>query len=138
MYFLLSGEGPTDIGLCSDNINVCEGNRHLAGPMAIMVSKIVEQQLDFSFMDNQYYGFVSKKELVNKASGLKSRKKSLLIPGKKNEKKLATSIGMPGHWHCAQKKKRRNLVFTSWLFFLGIRMERLLRIADFGKTYGIQ
>ena len=41
MYFLLSGEGPTDMGLCADNMHVCEGNRHQQGPMAIIVSQIV-------------------------------------------------------------------------------------------------
>lgn len=39
MYFLLSGEGPTDIGLCPDNTDMCEGDRPLPGPMAIIVSQ---------------------------------------------------------------------------------------------------
>ena len=56
MYFLLSGEGPTDMGLCADNMTACEGSRHQQGPMAIIVSQIVEQQFGFSFMDTRYYG----------------------------------------------------------------------------------
>ncbi|MFA6012740.1 MAG: hypothetical protein WC799_22305 [Desulfobacteraceae bacterium] len=85
MYFLLSGEGQTDMGRCPDNINVCEGSRHLSGPMAIIVSQIVEQRLGFSFMDTQRYGFVSEKELVNKASVLKSIKKPLMLTGQKKK-----------------------------------------------------
>lgn len=89
MYFLLSGEGPTDIGRCSDNINECDGSRHNEGPMTIIISQIVERQLGFSFMETQYYGYVSKRELVNKASCFKSQKKSPRLPGKKNKKETA-------------------------------------------------
>ena len=86
MYFLLSGEGPTDIGLCSNNVNSCEGNHHCQGPMAIIVSQIVEQQVGFSFIETEYYGSVSKNELVEKASTLKHQKKSPRLPGKKKAK----------------------------------------------------
>ena len=86
MYFLLSGEGPTDMSLCVDNMTACEGSRHQQGPMAVIVSQIVEQRLEFSFMDTRYYGYVSKRELVKKASGFKHTKKSLRFPGKKKPK----------------------------------------------------
>lgn len=32
MYFLLSGEGTTDVGDCANNANACEGADHLTGP----------------------------------------------------------------------------------------------------------
>lgn len=86
MYFLLSGEGPTDMGLCPDNITTCEGNHHKPGPMAIIVSQIVEARLHFSFMDTRYYGYVSKNELVQRASKFKLKKKSPRLPGKKKPK----------------------------------------------------
>ncbi|MFH1137052.1 MAG: hypothetical protein V1816_13340 [Pseudomonadota bacterium] len=81
MYFLLSGEGPTDMGLCPDNMTACEGSRHQQGPMAIIVSQIVEQELNFSFMETRYYGYVSKRELVSRASGFKNQNRSLKLPG---------------------------------------------------------
>ena len=86
MYFLLSGEGPTDMGLCSDNMTACEGNRHQEGPMAIIVSQIVEQRLEFSFMDTRSYGYVSKSRLVEGASRFKHQKKSPRLPGRKKPK----------------------------------------------------
>lgn len=86
MYVLLSGEGPTDMGLCPDNINVCEGDRHLKGPMAIIVSKIAENRFGYSFIDTPYYGFVSENEIKNKASMLKNIKKPVRFPGHKNKK----------------------------------------------------
>lgn len=85
MYFLLSGEGPTDIGRCFDNMDTCEGRNHIQGPMAIIVSQIVEQKLEISFMESQHYGYVSKSELVKKVSGLKY-KKAPRLPGKKKSK----------------------------------------------------
>ena len=89
MYFLLSGEGPTDMGLCAGNSTVCEGNMHKEGPMAIIVSQIVEQQFNFSFMDTRYYSFISKSKLVEIAKQCKVRKKSLILPGKKRQKETA-------------------------------------------------
>lgn len=86
MFFLLSGEGPTDIGLCADNMTACEGEQHQTGPMAMIVSKIVEQQLGFSFIETRYYGYVSKSELIQKASGFKLKKNSPRLPGKKRPK----------------------------------------------------
>ena len=86
MYFLLSGEGPTDMGLCADNMTACEGSRHQQGPMAIIVSQIVEQRFEFSFMDTRSYGYVSKSELVQRASRFKHQKKSPRLPGKKKPK----------------------------------------------------
>jgi hypothetical protein len=86
MYFLLSGEGPTDMGRCPDNIAMCEGNHHLLGPMAIIVSNIVEQRYKYSFIDTGYYGFVSKGELVQRATKFKLQKKSPRLPGKKKKK----------------------------------------------------
>jgi len=86
MYFLLSGEGPTDIGLCFDNTATCEGGDHQEGPLAIVVSQIVEQQAGFSFIETKYYGYVSKSTLVERASAFKQRRKSPRLAGKKKPK----------------------------------------------------
>jgi hypothetical protein len=86
MYFLLSGKGPTDMGLCADNMTACEGNRHQKGPMAIIVSQIVEQRLNFSFIDTRYYGYVSEKKLKQRSSIFKQQKKSPSLPRKKKPK----------------------------------------------------
>jgi hypothetical protein len=54
--------------------------------MAIIISQIVEQHLHFSFIENRFYGYVSKSELVKRASEYKSKKKSPMLPGKKKPK----------------------------------------------------
>lgn len=83
MYFLLSGEGPTDIGLCVNSAVDCDGLDHEEGPMAILVSQIVERRLGFSFLETRHYGFVSKSTLVARASAFKQRKGTPRLPGKK-------------------------------------------------------
>ena len=89
MYFLLSGEGETDMGVCSRSMIRCEGSDHQEGPMAIIVSQIIEQRFDFSFMETRYYGYVSKRDLKQKVSRFKRRKKSPRLPGKKVPKETS-------------------------------------------------
>ncbi len=86
MYFLLSGEGPTDIGTCRNGMTACEGRNHEQGPMTVIVSQIVEHQLGFSFMETRYFGCVSKRELAERANMLSPQKKTLMLPGKKRPK----------------------------------------------------
>jgi len=86
MYFLLSGEGPTDMGLCANDSVECDGGDHQLGPMAIIVSQFVEGKLGFSFVETGYYGFVAKGALAEKASAFKQNRKSLRLPGKKRPK----------------------------------------------------
>jgi hypothetical protein len=86
MYFLLSGEGPTDMGHCDDNVDMCEGTEHNEGPMAIIVSQIVEQKHQYSFVESGAYGYVSKGKLVERASVFKQQRKSPRLPGAKTPK----------------------------------------------------
>ena len=41
MYFLFSGEGPTDMGNCRDEAMACQGEAYQHGPMAVVVDQIV-------------------------------------------------------------------------------------------------
>lgn len=74
------------MGTCGNSAVACEGCHHQQGPMAIIVSQIVEQRLNFSFMDTRRYGYVSKSELVQRAIRFKTQKKSPRLPGKKKSK----------------------------------------------------
>ena len=86
MYFLLSGEGPTDMGLCTNSMAICEGDQYEPGPMAIIVSQIVMQRMGFSFIENRYCGFISRAEIVRKSDELKPPKKSPRLPGSRTSK----------------------------------------------------
>ena len=83
MYFLFSGEGPTDLGTCGGNGESCEGAEFAHGPMVIFVDQIVEENHHYSFLEGEHYGFVSKHTLVERASEMKAIKKAVRLPGKK-------------------------------------------------------
>ena len=86
MYFLLSGEGPTDMGLCSDGMTGVKEAATNRVRWQSSFHKSLSSDLDFSFMDTRYYGYVSKSELVQRASRFKHQKKSPRLPGKKKPK----------------------------------------------------
>ncbi len=86
MYFLFSGEGPTDLGTCDDGASACEGDRYQHGPMTVVVDQVVEAKLRFSFLETQYCGFLSEGGLTSLTSELKPAKKSPQLPGKKAAK----------------------------------------------------
>lgn len=82
MYFLLSGEGVTDMGAGRANQPICEGKDFLVGPMAIIVAKIVEAKHSYSILDGAC-GFVSESRLSHLAKELTASKKSMMLRGKK-------------------------------------------------------
>jgi len=86
MYFLLSGEGPTDLGACRDGADECEGEALTHGPMAMFVDRIVNARQRYSPLEAECYGFVSEQRLTGRAAELKAVKKALRLPGKKREK----------------------------------------------------
>jgi hypothetical protein len=83
MYFLFSGEGPTDLGMCADGAATCEGSQYLHGPMTVIVDKIVESRHHYSLLETGHYGFVSRRTLVDRASELNAVRKAYGQPGKK-------------------------------------------------------
>jgi hypothetical protein len=83
MFFLLSGEGSTDMGVGNMKATVCEGDHFLVGPMAIIVDNVVAPCYGFSILDVRCCGYVSKRHVTNRAGKLKAAKKELRIPGKK-------------------------------------------------------
>ncbi len=85
MFFLLSGEGVTDMGAGQGSATICEGEEFLVGPMAKIVAKVVEAKHDYSILDGAC-GFVSESGLVHRAGELKATKKQMGLPGKKQAK----------------------------------------------------
>ena len=75
MYFLLSGEGPGDIGACDGGGESCEGEGFRHGPMALFVDRIVEAKHDYSPREALCWGFVSESFLARRASVLKDARK---------------------------------------------------------------
>ncbi len=86
MYYLFSGEGATDLGLCAGNAAKCEGDDYQHGPMTVIVDQIVERRHHYSLLETRHYGFVSRRTLVDRASALKAARKPPRLPGKRRTK----------------------------------------------------
>jgi hypothetical protein len=86
MYFLFSGEGPTDLGSCADGARQCGGIEYHHGPMTVMVDQIVEERHEYSLLETGHYGYVSEASLADRASELKAARKTPRLPGKKRGK----------------------------------------------------
>ena len=82
MYFLFSGEGPTDLGVGTSAAPICEGDDFLPGPMTIMADQVVQAKHGYSPLEKGCCGYVSEKRLNQRAGELKA-KKALKLPGKK-------------------------------------------------------
>lgn len=89
MYLLLSGEGPSDIGVCYPAAEACSVETFKPGPMAWLVDQWVErvQGFDHSHLQAGLVSFVSKQHLV--ATRPSAAKKPSHLPGKKRAKETS-------------------------------------------------
>jgi hypothetical protein len=51
MRVLLSGEGPTDLGSCTNALGVCEGIDFRMGPMTVLLAQMAEPKLGYDLLD---------------------------------------------------------------------------------------
>ena len=86
MYFLLSGEGATDMGKGSFDDRLCECNHYDHGPMALLVDRLVTGIHGTSFIGDQRCGFIPKKALLTKVKPAKPGKRGMILPGKNSGK----------------------------------------------------
>jgi hypothetical protein len=86
MIFLLSGEGPTDIGVCVAEAALCEPADFAPGPMVLLVDQVVESHWGYSILESEAVRFVSESQVVAGAGELKAAKKSIRLPGAKVQK----------------------------------------------------
>lgn len=66
MYLLLSGEGPSDIGVCYPAAEYCDADTFRPGPMAWLVDQWVErcQGYELSYLESGLVRFAAKQHLV--------------------------------------------------------------------------
>ena len=82
MFFLLSGEGVTDMGAGRSDNEICEGADYFVGPMAVIVAQIVEARHRYSIFEGAC-GFVPERAIIERSAELKAVRKGPLLPGKK-------------------------------------------------------
>ena len=86
MYLLLSGEGPTDLGVNAGAAMVGEGEEYHPGPMAVIIDQLVEARFDYSPLETQSCGFIAEHDVAALAGDLKAPKKAMALPGHKRAK----------------------------------------------------
>ena len=76
MYFLFSGEGETDLGVGLHK-GLCEGDAYLYGPLTLLTDRIVAEHRGYfySLIESQYFGFISKTDLIRRFDQMKPLKK---------------------------------------------------------------
>ena len=108
MYFLLSGEGSTDMGTGEEASPISEKDEFSFGPMAIIVARIVKPLEQESFLRDSC-GFVSEKELGRQAKDLKPAKKSPRLRGKKRQQETLYFFENARTLACIAKQKATEL-----------------------------
>ncbi len=87
MIFVLSGEGPTDLGCCNNGAAICNDGEFSPGPMTILIDQLIETEYQFSPLATcpNVYFFVGKKELINRAKNQRGHR-SMVLTGPKHGK----------------------------------------------------
>ncbi|WP_164102237.1 hypothetical protein [Candidatus Laterigemmans baculatus] len=83
MFFLFSGEGPTDLGVEQAKARVCNAHQFRIGPLAVMVDQLVQRQCKYSVLHGTHFGYVPKSVVKELESGLRKPPKSMRLSGKK-------------------------------------------------------
>lgn len=83
MYLLLSGEGPSDIGVCNPSSGSCDRLMFKEGPMAIIIDQLVEdyQAYEMSHLVTDRVSYISEAFLA--ANKLAPKRKAISLKGKK-------------------------------------------------------
>jgi len=83
MHLLLSGEGPSDIGVCYPAAEYCQSENFKPGPMAWLVDQWIEkcQGYDFSHLESGLVHFVNEKYLAKNKPD--PAKKAMRLRGKR-------------------------------------------------------
>ena len=101
MMLVLSGEGPTDLGCCRAPVDHCTGDDFAAGPLAIIVDRLLEPALGYRPLLVHPTGvhFVSKARLTQRARD-GARHRGFAFIGKR--RKQETGYFYIAAWMCGQ------------------------------------
>lgn len=87
MYFLLSGEGPTDLGTSTDNQPASGRSDPHVGPLSLLIDQIVERKHNYHPLESMCIEIIPKNALTAKEKLEKSKyPKRIGLPGKRVEK----------------------------------------------------
>ena len=85
MLLILSGEGPSDIGRCTQSVGTCRNGDVEFGPMAILVDQVIASRLAYSVLNDtpDQVIFISKQALATEIDSMKANRRNVALAGKK-------------------------------------------------------
>lgn len=91
MIVVLSGEGATDLGACSNARGVCSGEDFSLGPMCVLLDQLLQEPLGYSLREAtpDAFHFISETALVERARLRKANRREFLAPGAKRQRETA-------------------------------------------------
>ena len=85
MILVLSGEGPSDLGMCTNAQGRCSDINFQPGPITVLLEQLIGRRLGGALSDNpDAIQFISKARLLEFATKRKANKRSVILPGKKH------------------------------------------------------
>ena len=87
MIVVLSGEGPSDLGQCTDAQGTCQIPAFAHGPMTLIADKAIGQSIGFSMLETtpDRYLYVSETRLKELETARKANSRSMSLVGKGRE-----------------------------------------------------
>ncbi|MBT2866338.1 hypothetical protein JQK19_03710 [Chromobacterium violaceum] len=87
MIVVLSGEGPSDLGMCNNAQGICRKPHFIHGPMTVIVDKEIEVQLSYSILETtpDRYIYVSEERLQELEVLRKRDRRRISLVGKKQD-----------------------------------------------------
>lgn len=87
MIVVLSGEGPTDLGQCSNAQDFCGDGDFQIGPLAVLLDQMLMSRLNYSLRSIPGgYRYVSEGALVERARARKNSSSKFSLVGKKRDR----------------------------------------------------
>lgn len=87
MILVLSGEGATDLGACTNGHGRCDGTEFAVGPITVLIDQMLEQKLGYSVLDfPACLNFFDESYLCRKAKELPAR----MQPARSKKKEAET------------------------------------------------
>ncbi|MGL5384775.1 MAG: hypothetical protein ACRC2A_03875 [Enterobacterales bacterium] len=90
MIVVLSGEGASDLGQCSNMQGICQIPEFVFGPMAMLIDKEIESVYHYSVLDSapQSYVYISEVRLKELEVQRKNQRRQVSLVGKKKEQEM--------------------------------------------------
>ncbi|WP_308920337.1 hypothetical protein [Janthinobacterium sp. J1-1] len=86
MILVLSGEGPSDLGICTNAQGRCSDDDFQAGPITVLLEQLIELKIGYTLADIPgAIQLIGKAHLVDLAAERKANKRNMVLPGKKHD-----------------------------------------------------